>query len=122
VAEPHDVLGVDADASADEIKTAYKVLNRVYQSDSWVDTPTSEGAEVERRLADLNAAYRAMLAFSVVDVVYGTEGWTNHERGRLTEALLDAEIPHEWSGAEVTVVRRYEKVVEQILVQQRTLE
>ncbi len=33
VAEPHDVLGVDADASADEITAAFKVLTRVYHPD-----------------------------------------------------------------------------------------
>ncbi|HYA67778.1 MAG TPA: hypothetical protein VED63_03505 [Acidimicrobiales bacterium] len=66
-------------------------------------------------MAELETAFRTLMAFAVVDVVYETDGWTNRERGRLTEALLDAGIPHEWSGSEVSVARGYEKVVERIM-------
>jgi hypothetical protein len=117
VSSPHDTLGVGTDASADEIKVAYRILTRIYDPSRYADSSAALRAEAERRTAEVKAAYRTLMAFAVVDVVYGTEGWTNHERGRLTEALLDAEIPHEWNGSEVTVARGYERVVERIMTQ-----
>jgi hypothetical protein len=70
-------------------------------------------------MVEMTAAYRTLVAFAVVDVVYGTQGRVNHERGRLTEAVLDAEIPHEWNGSEVTVARGYEKAVERMIAERR---
>jgi hypothetical protein len=66
-------------------------------------------------MAEVNVAYQALMKFAAMDVVYGTKGWSNRDRADFTEELLDAGVPHEWNGSEVTVAGQYEKVVDQIL-------
>ena len=59
--DPHEVLGVDRTASAEQIRAAYRVLARVYHPDRHTDAPAEVRAEVEKRMADLNSAYMALL-------------------------------------------------------------
>jgi len=49
------------------------------------------------------------------DVAYDTEGWTNRQRARFTETLLDAGISHEWSGTELVVAREHEAYVDGLI-------
>ena len=37
------------------------------------------------------------------EVAYDTDGWTNRQRAKLTETLLEAGVSHEWSGTELVV-------------------
>jgi len=49
------------------------------------------------------------------DVAYDTDGWTNRQRARFTETLLEAGISHEWSGTELVVARRHESFVDGLI-------
>jgi hypothetical protein len=49
------------------------------------------------------------------DVAYDTDGWTNRQRARFTETLLDAGISHEWSGTELVVDREHESYVDGLI-------
>ncbi|HUO48646.1 MAG TPA: hypothetical protein VMU09_07420 [Acidimicrobiales bacterium] len=49
------------------------------------------------------------------DVAYDTDGWTNRQRARFTETLLDAGISHEWSGTELVVAREHEAYVDGLI-------
>lgn len=64
---------------------------------------------------ELNDAYKSMMEFVEMDVTYGTNGWTNRQRADLTEALLDAKIPHEWTGVDLIVTREHEATVDRFI-------
>ena len=49
------------------------------------------------------------------DVAYDTDGWTNRQRARFTETLLDAGVSHEWSGTELVVGREHEEYVDGLI-------
>lgn len=49
------------------------------------------------------------------DLTYDTEGWTNGQRANLTEALLDADVPHQWHGAELTITPKDEDFVDNLI-------
>ena len=48
-------------------------------------------------------------------VEYITDHWTNEERANLTFTLLEAEIPHEWVGPNLTVPRQFEPQVDPLV-------
>jgi len=49
------------------------------------------------------------------DVAYDTDGWTNRQRAKFTETLLDAGISHEWTGTELVVAREHEAFVDLLI-------
>lgn len=114
--EPNEVLGVEPDASPAEIREAYRTLSRLYHPDRHQSAPSAVQREANRRMQQVNEAYRILMDQADMDVLYATKGWSNRERGRATEALLDAGIPHEWYGIELRIERRYERVADEIMV------
>lgn len=56
---PYDVLGVSRNASADEIKKAYRNLSRKYHPDANVNNPNK--AEAEEKFKEIQAAYQAII-------------------------------------------------------------
>jgi len=57
---PHEILGVSADASLDEIQHAYRTLSQIYHPDRYVDAPATVQAEAQRRMQELNTARDAL--------------------------------------------------------------
>lgn len=57
---PYDILGVNENASDDEIKNAYRSLARKYQSDSYADSPLSDVAV--KKMQELDMAYDEIMA------------------------------------------------------------
>jgi hypothetical protein len=57
--DPYAVLGVNAGASDDEIKRAYRELARKYHPDSYQDNPLADLAE--EKMKEINEAYDAIL-------------------------------------------------------------
>ncbi|HXX91791.1 MAG TPA: hypothetical protein VEI83_16360 [Acidimicrobiales bacterium] len=49
------------------------------------------------------------------DVAYDTDGWTNRQRAKLTETLLEAGVSHEWSGTELVVASVHEAFVDRLI-------
>ena len=56
---PYDVLGVSRNASADEVKKAYRNLSRKYHPDANVNNPNKEAAE--EKFKEIQAAYQAII-------------------------------------------------------------
>lgn len=56
---PYDVLGVPRNASADEVKKAYRNLSRKYHPDANVNNPNKEAAE--EKFKEIQAAYQAII-------------------------------------------------------------
>ncbi|MEA3077933.1 MAG: hypothetical protein QOF60_2841 [Actinomycetota bacterium] len=56
----YDVLGVEDDASADDIKRAYYDRARLFHPDAHVASPATVKAEAERAMQALNAAWMAL--------------------------------------------------------------
>ncbi|MEE1003288.1 MAG: DnaJ domain-containing protein [Acutalibacteraceae bacterium] len=56
---PYEVLGVDKNATDEEIKAAYKNLARKYHPDNYSDNPLSDLAE--EKMKEINEAYDAIM-------------------------------------------------------------
>lgn len=56
--DPYEVLGVDPNASDDEIKKAYRELARKYHPDNYQDNPLADLAE--EKMKEVNEAYDAI--------------------------------------------------------------
>ena len=52
---PYEVLGLHDNATLDEVKQAYKVLARKYQSDEYIGSPLSDVAQ--QKMKDIDEAY-----------------------------------------------------------------
>jgi DnaJ-class molecular chaperone len=58
---PHEVLGVAADATPQEIRRAYQKKVQVYHPDKVAGAADELQALAEKRTKELNAAYEAMM-------------------------------------------------------------
>ncbi len=57
--DPYSILGVDKNATDEQIKAAYKELARKYHPDNYADNPLSDLAE--DKMAEINAAYDSIM-------------------------------------------------------------
>jgi DnaJ-class molecular chaperone len=58
---PHEVLGVSADASEEEIRRAYQDKMRQYHPDRVASAAPELQALAEKRSKEINAAYRTLM-------------------------------------------------------------
>ena len=56
--DPYKVLGVDRNASEEEIKKAYRKLSRMYHPDANVNNPNKDQAEA--KFKEINEAYECL--------------------------------------------------------------
>ena len=56
--DPYKVLGIDRNASDEEVKKAYRELARKYHPDNYANTPLSELAD--EKMKEINEAYEAI--------------------------------------------------------------
>jgi len=52
---------------------------------------------------------------AAADIAYDTDGWTNRQRAKLTETLLQAGVSHEWSGTDLVVAATHERFVDGLI-------
>lgn len=119
--DPYSILGVDRNATDDEIKEAYRKLARKYHPDNYGDNPLSDLAE--EKMQEINAAYDAIINMRrgrKGNPVGGTETTATDfpqvrdliKKGKIEEALelLDTIPPHrrnaEWYFLNGTVLYR----------------
>ena len=57
--DPYKILGVDRNATDDEVKEAYRKLARKYHPDNYGDNPLSDLAE--EKMQEINEAYDAIV-------------------------------------------------------------
>ncbi len=58
--DPYQILGIDRNATDEEIKTAYRNLARKYHPDSYGDNPLADLAE--EKMQEINEAYDTIMA------------------------------------------------------------
>lgn len=119
--DPYEILGVNRNATDEEIKDAYRKLARKYHPDNYGDNPLSDLAE--EKMQEINAAYD-----SIVNMRKGKRGTGSPDydstasdfpevrnlirQGRIEQALelLDGVPPHqrnaEWYFLNGTVLYR----------------
>ncbi len=59
MSDPYSVLGITRDASADEIKKAYRKLSRIYHPDANVNNPNK--AQAEEKFKEIQEAYNQIM-------------------------------------------------------------
>ena len=77
--DPYSILGVDRNATDEEIKDAYRKLARKYHPDNYGDNPLADLAE--EKMQEINAAYDA--------IVNMRKGNTNNKAGSYDSANSD---------------------------------
>jgi curved DNA-binding protein CbpA len=58
--DPYSVLGIEADATFDDAKAAYRRLAEIFHPDRFADARPDVQAEAERQMKDLNGAWRTL--------------------------------------------------------------
>ena len=59
--DPYQILGIDRNATDEEVKTAYRNMARKYHPDSYGDNPLADLAE--EKMQEINEAYDSILGF-----------------------------------------------------------
>ena len=60
---PYEILGLNSNATIDEVKAAYKSLARKYQSEDYSNGPLAENAQ--KKMDEINEAYDMIISGSV---------------------------------------------------------
>jgi len=105
---PYEVLGIDSNATEEEVRQAFLNLVHIYHPDRFGNDSPAVLLEANRRMQEVNSAYDALAGLKGTTVYYDTPGWTNSQRATFTKELLDAEVPHRWNGEELSVDQTYE--------------
>nr|WP_300658805.1 DnaJ domain-containing protein [uncultured Acetatifactor sp.] len=80
--DPYSVLGINRNATEEEIKKAYKGLSRKYHPDANVNNPNK--AQAEEKFKEIQAAYQQIMKerTSGYGGSYGSSGYTGNGYGR----------------------------------------
>ena len=100
-------------------------IAHVWEGDEVV-VPEELEAEVDAlfaRLEELLGPFPVPLGGDDPGVEYGLDEWPPGDRQTLTQALIEAEVPHRWDGATVIVATDAEQTVDELLdaIEQGTL-
>jgi hypothetical protein len=100
-------------------------IAHVWDGDEVV-VPEELEAEVDElfaRLEELLGPFPVALADDDPGVEYGLDEWPPSDRQTLTQALIEAEVPHRWDGTTVVVATDAEPTVDELLdaIEQGTL-
>lgn len=97
--DPYEVLGVSRDASADEIKKAYRSLSRKYHPDANINNPNK--AQAEEKFKQIQQAYKQIMdekehgtsshGYGSSGGSYGYRGWAegNYENNVELQAAVN---------------------------------
>lgn len=122
----YDVSGWSIDQRAELSEAlAEHELAHVWDGDEVVVPEELEGA-ADTLFAELEEAlgpFAVALADDEAAVEYGLDEWPSGDRQTLTQALIEAEIPHRWVDATVHVAADAESTVDELLdgIEQGTL-
>lgn len=72
--DPYQILGVDRNASDEEIKRAYRKLSRKYHPDSNIGKSEAEREAAEERFKEIQRAYKAIMSGEAKTDAYGGYG------------------------------------------------
>ncbi len=84
--DPYEVLGVSRNASAEQIKKAYRELARKYHPDNYINSPLRDSAE--KKMQEINEAYDAIVSGSAGGNGYSRTGYTSGANYSEVESLL----------------------------------
>ncbi len=89
--DPYEILGVPANATQEQIKSAYRELAKKYHPDRYIDSPLAENAN--KKMQEINEAYDAIISGSRNGNTYTSASTTDYKkikelivRGQLDEA------------------------------------
>jgi hypothetical protein len=114
VVDAYGVLGIDRDATPEDLKAAYRRLAHLYHPDRLSAARPDVREEGARRMAEVNAAYEELAGMVGWTVTYETVGWSNQLRAEATRCLLEAGINHTWQDGELLVDKSEEDEVDRI--------
>ncbi len=121
--DPYKVLGVDRNASDEEIKRAYRKLSRKYHPDSNIGKSEAERAAAEERFKEIQRAYKAIVSGEAADVSgsygeyggYGSEhyGYGGYDGGQRQQrsASMDQDEAYYQACANFIRNRMYEEAL-----------
>lgn len=73
--DPYEVLGVPRNATADQVKAAYRELAKKYHPDRYIDSPLAENAN--KKMMEINEAYDAIISEARTNQGYDSAGYSD---------------------------------------------
>lgn len=122
----YDVSGWSLDQRAELSEAlADADLAHVWDGDEVVvpEELETDADELFERMEALLGPFAVVLADDETGVEYGLDEWPSADRQTLTQALIEAEVPHRWAGTTVMVATDAEGAVDELLdaIEQGTL-